>query len=110
MSTIEDDNFDYQAYMKATPPDSTRIRRGAADRQHRLDAAMMRLTVRIEEELLHQFRQLIPEGQSCERLINQALRDWLAAKGMKELIRAEIQEAVHQSLSAQSRREFSGLS
>lgn len=57
------------------------------------------------EDLLHQLRQLIPEGQSCERLVNQALRDWLAAKGMKELIRAEIHEAVHQTLSSQIRRE-----
>ncbi|MCI0524769.1 MAG: hypothetical protein L0Y75_05850, partial [Acidobacteria bacterium] len=61
---------------------------------------MMRLTVRINEDVLQQFHQLAAEGQSCEQLINQALREWLAAKDMKELVRAEIQRAIQQSLAS----------
>ena len=110
MSTIDDDGFDYEAYVKATPPDATQIRHGVADRQHRLDAALMKLAVRIDEDLLSQFRQLVSEGRSCERLINQALREWLSAKGIKELIRAEIKQAVQQSLSSDHiRGESPGL-
>ncbi len=103
MNTMEDDAFDYQAYMRETPPDPAKIRRGTAERQQRIDAAMKRLTVRIDEELLQQFSQLAAEGaegKSHEQLINQALREWLSASGMKGMLRAEIQWAVQQSLAS----------
>jgi hypothetical protein len=47
---MEDDDFDYQAYTRETPPDPAKIRRGTADRQRRFDEAMMRLTLAIDEE------------------------------------------------------------
>lgn len=103
MNTMEDDTFDYQAYMRETSPDPAKIRRGTAERQQRVDAAMKRLTVRIDEELLQQFSQLAAEdaeGKSHEQLINQALREWLSASGMKGMLRAEIQWAVQQSLAS----------
>jgi uncharacterized protein (DUF4415 family) len=75
MSTMEDDNFDYPAYTRETPPDPAKILRGTAERQRRFDAAMLRLSVRIDEDVLQQFHQLTGEGQSAERLINQALRE-----------------------------------
>jgi uncharacterized protein (DUF4415 family) len=97
---MEDDTFDYQTYMRETPPDPAKIRRGTADRQRRFDAAMLRRSVRIDDDILRQFHQLAAEGQSHEQLINQALREWLDARDMKELVRAEIQRAVQQSLSS----------
>jgi uncharacterized protein (DUF4415 family) len=97
---MEDDTFDYQAYVTKTPPDPATIRRGTADRRRRFDAAMMKLTVRIDEDVLNEFIHLTTEGQSCERLINQALREWLSAKDLKELVRTEIQRAVQESLSS----------
>ncbi|MEW6212211.1 MAG: hypothetical protein AB1631_28035 [Acidobacteriota bacterium] len=100
MSTMEDDAFDYQAYTRETPPDRSKIRRGRADRQRRFDEAMMRLAVRIDEDTLEQFHRLASDEHGCEQLINQALREWLAAKSMKELVREEIQSAVRQSLSS----------
>lgn len=99
MSTMEDDTFDYQAWMRETPPDPAKIHRGTEARQHRFAAAMLRRAVRIDEDMLNQFQQLAAEGQSTEQVINQALREWLAAKGMREMVRAEIQLAVQQSLS-----------
>ena len=100
MSTMEDDTFDYQAWMRETPPDPAKIHRGTEARQRRVAAAMLRRAVRIDEDLLNQFHQLAAAGQSPEQLINQALREWLTAKGMSEMVRAEIQLAVRQSLSA----------
>ena len=106
MSTMEDDDFDYQTYTRETPPDPAKILRSTADRQRRFDAAMTRRTVRIDEGTLEQLHQLAAAGQSCEQLIDQALREWLSAQSMKELVRFEIQSAVQQSLaSAQSRSE-----
>lgn len=100
MNTMEDENFDYQAYMRETPPDPAQIRRGAAARQQRLDAAIGRKAVRIDPDILEQFGQLATEEHSAEQLINQALRQWLAADGIREMVRAEIQLAVRQYLSA----------
>lgn len=100
MNTMEDDAFDYQAYMRETPPDPAKIRRGTAARQQRLDATIGRQAIRIDPDILEQFGQLAVEGQSTEHLINQALRQWLAADGIREMVRAEIQLAVRQSLSA----------
>ena len=107
MSTMENDTFDYQAYTRETPPDPAKIRRGTADRRQRFDAAMTRLTVRINDDVLQQFHQLAAEGQSSEQLINQALREWLAARDMKELVRAEIQRAIQQSLASAQTGEAS---
>lgn len=100
MNTMTDENFDYPAYTRETPPDPAAIRRGTDARQQRFDAAMMRLAVRVDEDVLQQFQQLAAEGQTAERLINQALREWLSAQNVKELVRAEIQRAVQQSLAA----------
>lgn len=97
MSTINEDNFDYQAYMRNNPPDPTKINRGLEARRQRLAAAMKRRTIRIEEDILNQFQEIVPPGQGAEQAINQALREWLAAKDLKEMIRAELQDAVHQA-------------
>jgi len=100
MSTMEDDNFDYQAYTRETPPDPAQIHRGTTDRRGRFEAAMQRQTMWIDEDILQQFRQLAAEGQSYEQLINRALREWLSTQSMKEVLRSEIQRAVQQSLSS----------
>lgn len=97
---MTEDDFDYPAYTRETPPDPARIVRGVEARQQRWAAAMEKSAVRIDKDLLQQFRELVPEGQSCDAIINQALREWIFAKGMKEMLRAEVQLAVRQSMSA----------
>lgn len=97
MSTTNDDEFDYPAYTRNNPPDPTKIRRGIEAHRQRIEAAMKRPAVRVEQELLAQFQELAAPGQTAEQVVNQALREWLAAKEFKEMIRAELQEAVHQA-------------
>ncbi len=97
MSTINDDEFDYPAYTRNNPPDPTKIRRGIEAHRQRIEAAMKRPAIRVEQELLAQFQELAAPGQSAEQAINQALREWLAAKGLNEMIRAELQEAVQRA-------------
>jgi hypothetical protein len=63
MNIMEDDNFDYQAYTRETPPDPAKILRGTAERQRRFDMGMTQLSVRLDEDVLEQFRQLTAEGQ-----------------------------------------------
>ena len=105
MSTIDNNDFDYRTYVRETPPDPTKIQRGTAGRQGRFEAAIAKLSVRIDEDLLARFSKLAPEGENPERLINQALREWLAATGIKELIRSEVERAV-QSLSSEKSKQL----
>lgn len=100
MSTIKDDVFDYQAYVRENSPGATRIQRGTDARKQRFNAAIARLAIRIDEDILEQFRQLVPQDQGYERLINQALREWLSAKDVKELVRAELQQVIQRALSS----------
>jgi uncharacterized protein (DUF4415 family) len=97
MSTSNEEEFDYQAYMRDHPPDPSKINWGPEARNRRRAAAAQHPKVRVEQELLAQFQALAAPGQSAEQAINQALREWLAAKDFKERIRAELQEAVQQA-------------
>jgi uncharacterized protein (DUF4415 family) len=100
MNTIKEQEFDYQAYIKQYPPDSTKIQRGNEARRRRFEAAAIKRAVRIDEDILEQFRQLTPEGQECERFINQALREWLSATSVKELVREELHYLLAQALAS----------
>jgi hypothetical protein len=95
----DNETFDYQANMREVPPDPTQIRRGLAERELRRATAMLEQSVRIDPATLEQFRQRAVNGQSCEQLINQALREWLSTDDMKDVLRAEIHAAVQQSLA-----------
>lgn len=100
MNTIKDKEFDYQAYVKKNSPASEQIRRGPEARQQRFEAARTRFTIRIDEDILEQFKQLAQQEQGYEQLINQALREWLSARDVKELVRGELQQIVRQALSS----------
>ncbi|KAA0230625.1 hypothetical protein EDS67_06920 [candidate division KSB1 bacterium] len=94
LSQRRDRGFDYQAYTRKSPPDPAKIHRGTKARQQRFNAAVSRLTIRIDDDVLVQFQQLTPQAQGCEKLIDQALREWLSAKGVKELVREELQQSL----------------
>lgn len=100
MNTIKDDDFDYQAHMRTNPPDPAKIQRGTEARKQRFESAITKFAVRIDEDILEQFKQIVPPGETFERLINQALREWLSAKGVKELVHAELQQALQMMLSS----------
>ena len=105
---MSDNDFDYQAYTRENPPNPARINRGKEARERRRAAAVIRPAVRVEQEILAQFQELAAPGQSAEQAINQALREWLAAKELKGMIRAELQDAVHQAF-VQVRLDFPQL-
>ena len=103
MPTINTSEFDYQTYMKDHPPDPSKLQRGASARHRRRETAKRRITIWIDHEVLEQFKQLVPDGQGYQRLINHALREWLAARGVKELVREALQEMTTQVVSALSK-------
>ncbi len=100
MNTMDKKEFDYHAYMKEHPPDMKNIHRGAEARKRRFEEAAMTDRVRIDEDILEQFRQLTPQGQRYEKFINQALREWLSAKTVKELLRQELTQMVQQAFAS----------
>ena len=98
MSTIKDEDFDYQTYMRENPPDPSKIQRGLKARKERMEAALKKLSFRIDKDIIDQFQQLVSPGQDCGKLINQALREWLSAKGVKDLVRTELQQVLQDVL------------
>jgi hypothetical protein len=97
LQVIANDEFDYPAFIKNNPPDPAKIRRGIAAREQRVEAVMQQRAVRVESEILAQFQEITVPDQNAEQIINQALREWLSAKDLKEMIRGELQEAVQQA-------------
>ena len=98
MSTIKDEDFDYQTYMRENPPDPLKIQRGLKARKERMEAALKKLSFRIDKDIIDQFQQLVSPGQDCGKLINQALREWLSAKGVTDLVRTELHQVLQDVL------------
>jgi len=90
MNITRDTEFDYQTYMRQTSPNPRQIQRGADARHKRRDMAKSKITIRIDTDILEQFKQLVPDGQRYQSLMNQALREWLVAQGIKDLVREEL--------------------
>jgi uncharacterized protein (DUF4415 family) len=90
MNTTQDEKFDYQNHMREQPPPADEIQRGPSARHTRRDAVTKdRITIRIDADVIEQFKQMAPDGQGYQSLINRALREWLAAQDIKQLVREE---------------------
>ncbi len=99
MNTMKDNDVDYPAFFRENPPDPAKIQRGLEAREQRRKAATPKTVVGIEDDIIAEFKQLVPQEQEYRQLINQALREWLIAKDVKDLVRAELQRVVRQALS-----------
>jgi hypothetical protein len=51
MNTIKEEEFNYQAYTRDNPPESSEICRGTEARKQRFEVAKMRSTIRIDEDI-----------------------------------------------------------
>jgi uncharacterized protein (DUF4415 family) len=100
MHTSEPEEFDYQSSMRQSTPEARQIRRGTRERELRRAGAKERITIRIDHDVLERFKDLAPQGQGYQSLINEALREWLSARGVKELIREELEEMTEKVVSA----------
>lgn len=100
MSTKKNKDFDYQAYMQNSSPNPAKIRRGLDALREKREAVKTKITIRIDEEVVHQFKQMAPDGRGYQSIINQALREWLAAQDVKELVREELTGLVSKAVSS----------
>ena len=92
MST-KDSSFDYREHYNDTKPDSSKLTNSVEARRQRRQAAKKRITIRLDQEVVEQFKALASDD-GYQTLINQALREWLAAQSVKELLRSELPEMV----------------
>jgi uncharacterized protein (DUF4415 family) len=99
MSTKKSAEFDYRRHAKVSGPDTAKVRRGTQRRAKPIEPSKRRITIRIDQEILEEFRQLTPGGRGYQRLINHALREWLTARGIKELVRTELQGMVAEAVT-----------
>ena len=100
MPTTRDAAFDYQTYMQHTSPDPRQIQRGTQARHERRGMAKSKITIRIDTDILQQFKQMVPDGQGYQSLINHALREWLGAQGIKDLVREELKAMTAQVVAS----------
>lgn len=99
MPTINVPEFDYHTSMREHRPDPNQIHHGISARQQRREIAKEHLAIWVDREVLEQFKQLVPDGEGYQHLINHALREWLAAQGVKELVREALHEMTAQVVS-----------
>ena len=100
MSITKDKAFDYRASMKETSPEPGEIKRGLKARRKRREISKARITIRIDEDVINEFKQLVPEGKGYQSLINQALREWIEAQGVKALISKDLSEMIGKAVSS----------
>lgn len=81
---MQDEDFDYQTYLREHPPDLSKIERGPEARRRRLEAVMKKVSVRIERDIFDQFEKIASPGQGVGKLINNALREWLNSNDLKK--------------------------
>lgn len=62
------------------------------------DASKTRITIRIDEDVIQQFKTMAPEGRGYQSLMNRALREWLSAQGVKELLQQDLRDLVRESV------------
>ncbi len=97
---MEKNKLDYKKLLKESGPDQGTLRRGQAARKQRMETAKNRITIRIDEDILEDFKDMVPEGKGYQSLINRALREWLDARGVKELISKELPGLLGKAVSA----------
>ena len=107
MSTkrIEDELDELYRDAHSRGPDKTRLRRSVDSRRERMEAAKQRITIRLDEDLVQEFKRLSAGGRGYQKLINRALREWLVAKSVKELIREELRSVVQAEFANVAHRQ-----
>ncbi len=75
-----------------------------ARKQRLLEAQKQRITIRLDKEIVGEFKTL-SDGRGYQSLINQALKEWLLARNIKELVRSELGSVVEKMRQAVSELE-----
>ncbi len=103
MNTAKDREFDYRSYTRNNPPDPSKIERGTGPRRKRFESEMFQNKIRIEQDVLEEFDALASNEKEREQLINRALREWISAKSVKDLVHLELSRIIRETLDKTQR-------
>lgn len=70
-------------------------------RAKRAVLAKQRITIRLDEDTVEGFKELAGE-QGYQSLINRALREWLEARSIRELVRHELKLTLREAIHSQN--------
>ena len=62
MPTTNDNEFDYQVYMRQNPPEVEQLQPGLEARQKRREITKNKITIRIDSDILDQFKAMATVG------------------------------------------------
>lgn len=100
MNTSEDKEFDYYSYTQTNPPDASKIQDGTGARVNRFETKTLRNRIRIDRDILAEFDALASHSREREQLINKALREWISARSVKDLIERELSRVIRETLES----------
>ena len=93
--SVQDELQEIFEAVQAHEPDPKRIRRRGNAREwakvQQKAANKQQITARFDADVIEQYKELAGAG-SYQRLMNQALREWLGAKRTEEMVRRVIRE------------------
>ena len=97
MNNNQNDN-DEQLKSLKPGPDKLVNSKQAWDARRKAAQQKQRITIRVDGDVLDEFKELAGDDGNYQTLINIALRQWLEAQGLKELLKKDlpglVQEAV----------------
>ena len=93
----------YEAAMAYRPDPDREIVRGRArevmrERARQKAGPKRQVTARFDEEIVEAYKELAGEG-SYQRLMNQALGEWLRGREIEEVVRRVVREELERKLS-----------
>lgn len=100
MSTTTE--FDYPGHVRSEVVDRAELTRGPEARSRRhAGAAKERVTIRLDSDVVESFKELTgdAQGKGYQSLMNQALREWLTARGLPEMLREEVRRVLREELA-----------
>ena len=106
MNTMEDNEFDYYSYTQTNPPDASKIKRGTGLRMKRFETKTLQDRIRIDQDILTEFDTLASHAKEREQLINKALREWISARSVKELVQQELSRIIRETLESGERHQL----
>lgn len=86
------------------PSPSAATRGPDARERRRRGLGKQRVTIRLDTDVVEEFKGLAPCGRGYQKLINQALREWLTARSVSGLVQAEIRQAFEEANETLSKK------
>lgn len=100
MSTNSGNDDDRELMKRKPQPERLVNSKEAREARRKAAAQKHRITMRVDEDVLDAFKALAGDEGSYQTLINIALRQWLDAQGVRELLKEELPHLLQDAVRA----------